>query len=176
MRHAKSTAEFLTSRLLILSNTLGLYSSRRYRDEFGVTLPEWRVLSIIAADEPTSAREVSRILATDKGWVSLSADKLKRRGYVVGTPDKRDGRRTLLTLTKEGRKVHDAVLAVAQRRQQRLVTSLPEGGFETLIACLERLQIEANRMLDEQPQVARPSAPTAGPKTSTDRKKTRPRG
>lgn len=155
---AKSTAEFLTSRLLILSNTLGLYSSRRYRDEFGVSLPEWRVLSIIAAEEPTSAQNVSRILATDKGWVSLSADKLKRRGYVVGTPDKKDGRRTLLTLTKEGRKKHDAVLAVAQWRQDRLEASLPAGTFDTLIACLERLQAEANRMLDEQPQVARASS------------------
>jgi len=163
MRHPKSTADFLTSRLLILSNTLGLYSSRRYRDEFGVTLPEWRVLSIIAANEPTTARQVSRILATDKGWVSLSADKLKQRGFVVGTPDKRDARRTPLTLTKEGRKRHDAVLAVAQRRQERLAASLPDGSFDTFIACLERLQAEANRMLDEQPQISRPLASRARP-------------
>ena len=149
MKKPDSVIDFLTSRMLRLSNTLGLYASRRYRDEFEMTLPEWRVMSIIASCEPTTAREVSRILATDKGWVGLSAESLRRRGYVSGSPDTRDGRRTLLTLTGEGRKKHDAILAVSQWRQQRLLASLPDGWADMLIECLDRLQAEADRMLEE---------------------------
>jgi len=144
-----SVIDFVTSRVLRLSNTLGLYASRRYRDEFGVTLPEWRVLSIIAASEPTTARDVSRVLATDKGWVSLSAESLRRRGYVSGAPDGRDGRRILLALTGEGRKLHDAILAVSQWRQRRLLANLPDGQADLLLECLDRLQAEADKMLEE---------------------------
>ncbi|NKN39786.1 winged helix-turn-helix transcriptional regulator [Agrobacterium sp. a22-2] len=149
MRKPASTINFLSSRVLRLSNTLGLYASRRYRDEFGITLPEWRVLSVVASSEPTTAREISRNLATDKGWVGLSAESLRKRGLVNGCPDKNDGRRILLTLTDDGRNLHSAILAVAQERQDRLATRLTKEEFETLYRCLDRLQIEADAMLEE---------------------------
>ncbi|MBN9068607.1 MAG: winged helix-turn-helix transcriptional regulator, partial [Rhizobiales bacterium] len=159
MKKPDSVISFLTSRVLKLSNTLGLYSSRRYRDEFGLTLPEWRVLSVVAYSEPTTAREISRILATDKGWIGLSADSLRRRGYVSGTPDKRDRRRTLLTLTEEGRKKHEAVLAVSTWRQERLMACLPDGAGDLFIECLDRLQAEAEKLLEESETLK--GAPTA---------------
>jgi DNA-binding MarR family transcriptional regulator len=158
MKKPDSVISFLTSRVLKLSNTLGLYSSRRYRDEFGLTLPEWRVLSVVAYSEPTTAREISRILATDKGWVGLSADSLRRRGYVSGTPDKRDRRRTLLTLTEEGRKKHEAVLAVSTWRQERLMACLPDGAGDLFIECLDRLQAEAEKLLEETEALSQKSA------------------
>jgi len=151
MKNPTSVTNFLSSRLLRLSNTLGIYASRRYRDEFGITLPEWRVLSVIAFSEPTTAREISRHLATDKGWVGLSAESLRKRGLVAGSPDERDGRRILLTLTEDGRRLHDAVVVVAMQRQERLLASLPEGAADILSECLERLQAEADAMLDEWP-------------------------
>jgi DNA-binding MarR family transcriptional regulator len=100
-------------------------------------------------DVACAARDVSKILATDKGWVSLSAESLRRRGYVSGSPDERDGRRILLSLTEEGRKMHDAILVVAQWRQQRLLASLPDGQADMLVECLDRLQAEADRLLEE---------------------------
>jgi DNA-binding MarR family transcriptional regulator len=149
MRKPKSVTDLLSYRLLRLSNTLALYSSRRYRDEFGMTLPEWRAMSIIALRGTTTAREISRILATDKGWVGLSVESLRRRGYVKRSSDKRDARRTLLSLTEQGKELHDAVISAARQRQQRLLASLPEDAADTLIASLDRLQAEADRMLDE---------------------------
>ena len=149
MRESKNGPDLLTTRLLRLSNTLGLYSSRRYREQFDVTLPEWRVLSIIGALETTSARDVSRALATDKAWVGLTVQKLERRGFVRRVPDRQDGRRTLVSLTRQGKEVHDAIMANARRRQRRLLGTLDEKNVETLIASLDRLQAEADRMLEE---------------------------
>jgi DNA-binding MarR family transcriptional regulator len=149
MKKPASVTDFLSSRVLRLSNTLGLYASRRYRDEFGVTLPEWRVLSIVASSEPTTARDISRNLATDKGWVGLSAESLRKRGLVQGSADERDGRRILLTLTDEGRKLHSAILAVAQERHERLLKKLPSGSEKILFEALDRLQAEADVMLVE---------------------------
>lgn len=149
MQEPKSVTDLLTYRLLRLSNSFGLYSSRFYRDKFGVTLPEWRVMSIIATGEPTSAREISRILATDKGWVGLTIESLRKRSYVSTVPDENDRRRTLVSLTDEGRGVHDEILTLARRRQRRLLSTLPPGMADTLTAGLELLQAEADRMLDE---------------------------
>jgi DNA-binding MarR family transcriptional regulator len=148
MQKPRSIIELLSSRVLRLSNTLGLYASRRYRDQFDVTLPEWRALSIIASYEPTTARDISRVLATDKGWVGLSVARLKRRGFVMLSPDKKDARRTLLSLTERGRKKHDAILSIALRRQRRLMATL-DGAADTVIASLDRLQAEADKMLEE---------------------------
>ncbi|HEY1934411.1 MAG TPA: MarR family winged helix-turn-helix transcriptional regulator [Acetobacteraceae bacterium] len=156
MRQPKNVTDFLTSRVLRLSNTFGLYAGRRYRDQFGMTLPEWRVMSIIASCEPTTAREISRILATDKGWVGLSVDNLLRRGFATRTADQRDARRALISLTAPGKEMHDAILAVARRRQRRLLAALPEGAAATLIASLDRLQMEADRMLAELDEAPAP--------------------
>lgn len=149
MQAPKSVTDLLTYRLLRLSNTLGLYSSRRYRKQLDITLPEWRVLSIIALLDTTSARDISRALATDKGWVGLTVQKLERRGLVRRVSDRQDGRRTLVSLTGRGTKVHDEIMANARRRQKRLLGVLTEKDAEALLASLERLQVEADRMLDE---------------------------
>lgn len=148
MREPKSVTDLLTYRLLRLSNTLGLYSNRRYRNQFDVTLPEWRVMSIIVLLETTSARDISRALATDKAWVGLTVQKLEQRGFVRCVSDKQDGRRTLVSLTRQGQEVHDAIMTNARRRQRRLLGALGDDA-ETLIACLDRLQAEADRMLEE---------------------------
>lgn len=158
MREPKSVTDLLTYRLLRLSNTLGLYSNRRYRKQFNVTLPEWRVLSIIALHETTTARDISRALATDKAWVGLSVEKLEQNGLVQRSTDKLDMRRTLVSLTRPGKEVHDAIMANARRRQKRLLGALPAGSAETLIVCLDRLQAEADRMLVELDEAQAPEA------------------
>lgn len=148
MREPKSVTDLLTYRLLRLSNTLGLYSNRRYRAEFDVTLPEWRVMSIIALLGSTSAQEISRSISTDKAWVGLTLQKLEKRGFVRRVSDKQDGRRTLVSFTRPGKEVHDAILANAKRRQRRLVGALGDDA-ETVFAAIERLQAEADLMLEE---------------------------
>lgn len=159
MREPRTVTDLLTYSVLRLSNTFGLYASRRYRDQFGMTLPEWRVMSIIASCEPTTAREISRVLATDKGWVGLSVENLQRRGFVSRAADPDDARRSLIRLTKQGKEMHDAILAVARRRQRRLLAALPEDTADTLVACLDRLQAEADRMLEELDAQPAPVAP-----------------
>lgn len=157
MSEPRFVFDLLTSRILRLSNSFGLYGSRRYRDQFGVTLPEWRVMSVIANHGTTSAREISRALATDKAWVGLSVEKLRKRGLVNAVVDPSDKRRTLVSLTDAGTELHDAVLVVARQRQKRLMDALPPGAKDILTNCLDLLQAEADRMLqelDEQDRLA----------------------
>src|SRR5215469_2869669 len=109
MKKPASITDLLSTRLLRLSNTLALYSARHYRRLFGVSLPEWRVMSIVASRDRITARDVSRVLATDKAWVGLSVKSLARRGFLTRASDKRDTRRVLLSLTGKGKELHDAI-------------------------------------------------------------------
>jgi DNA-binding MarR family transcriptional regulator len=149
MQKPISLTDLLSTRLLRLSNTLALYSSRHYRQQFGVTLPEWRIMSIIASRDGTTARDISHALATDKAWVGLSVKSLERRGYLTRSADKQDTRRVPLSLTRQGKELHDAIMVIARRRHRRLLASLPDGAADILSASLDRLQATAEQMLDE---------------------------
>lgn len=179
MREAKSVADLLSYQLLRLSNTLALYSSRRYREQFGVTLPEWRVLSIIAARGTTTAREISRILATDKGWVSLSVESLRRRRLVETSSDAQDSRKIPLSLSQRGRTLHRAIVTIARQRQRRLLTTMSKHAAAMLVATLDRLQEEADRMLEEldaADELPRESAPYARKRARPTQGSARPNG
>ncbi len=88
MKKPTFVPDLVSTRLLRLSNTLALYSGRRYRQQFGITLPEWRVMSIIASRDGTTARDISKVLATDKAWIGLSVKSLAKRGYLTRGSDK----------------------------------------------------------------------------------------
>ncbi len=45
--------------------------------------------------------------------------------------------------------MHDAIMAVARQRQRRLLATLSDSAIDALSASLDRLQTEAEKMLDE---------------------------
>ena len=49
---------FLSYRILALSNTLGRWAAREYPARFGLTLPQWRILSVIATRGAPTAQEI----------------------------------------------------------------------------------------------------------------------
>jgi DNA-binding MarR family transcriptional regulator len=54
------------------------------------------------ADGPATLRELARLLSTDPPYTTLIVDALEQRGFVVRTPDPRDRRAKLVTLTESG--------------------------------------------------------------------------
>lgn len=106
-------------------------------------------MSIVASRDKTTAREVSRVLATDKAWVAMTVRALAEQGYLTRSSDKEDTRRVLLSLTEAGRKLHDRILSLARVRHKRLLAALPPDGIKLFSACLDLLQAEADAMLTE---------------------------
>lgn len=137
----------LSHRLLVLSNTLALAASRHYPRQFGVRLPEWRVIDALHAGEGVSANQISRWLLTDKAWVSRSVERLIAGGYVRRSPDPGHGRRVLLRLTPKGERTYRAVAKAAQQRHRNLLEALPRGERAVLLRMLTTLQEHASAML-----------------------------
>ncbi|MBB4210614.1 DNA-binding MarR family transcriptional regulator [Rhodothalassium salexigens DSM 2132] len=121
-------ARFLPYRLSVLSNRISARIADLYERRFDLTLPEWRVMAVLgeaaADDRPMSAQEVAQRTAMDKVMVSRAVARLIAAGRVDRAVAADDRRRSVLTLTAEGRHIHDAVVPLAQAYERALLDRL----------------------------------------------------
>ena len=134
-------------RLSTLSNRLTLWSARVYRREFGVGSLEWRVLASLAALGPVSARDVAEFAVLDKSNVSRAVHRLTERRLVERSDHPVDGRSRILTLTREGRRLHGKISAHSRRREEDLFRDFTETERESFAAFLTRLDERARVLL-----------------------------
>jgi len=137
----------LSYRVLLLSNTLARWAAREYPRRFGVSLPEWRVLSIVAARSPVAVNAIADAISVDKAWVSRTLRRLARGGYTRPRQDPRDERRVLIEITGKGRAKAEDMLRASQDRQRRLVAGLAPADLRRFLEVLRWLQTRADAML-----------------------------
>jgi len=135
--------DFLPYRLAILSHTVSTLIARVYDRRFGLTIPEWRVIAILGRFPGLSAVEVAERTMLDKVAVSRAVTKLIKAGRIDREFADADRRRSILTLSDEGRKVHDEVAPLALRMENDLLHGLSDDQIATLNIVIERLLVRA---------------------------------
>lgn len=138
--------EFLPYRLSILSNTVSNAIARDYRDQFGMTVPEWRVMAVLGRFGPDAATGICTRTAMDKVTVSRAMTRLINHGLVTRSSDSGDRRRIIAKLTRKGRTVHDKIVPVALAHEHNLVTALDPDEAATLRRLLAKLQDRADTL------------------------------
>ena len=112
-------------RLSVLSNTVSGAIATAYFMNFGLSIPEWRVMAVLAANPGLSAAEVTARTAMDKVAVSRAVASMLSAGRLRRTMAKSDRRRTHLELTPAGAKVYARVVPMALEYERHLVAALP---------------------------------------------------
>jgi DNA-binding MarR family transcriptional regulator len=135
--------DFLPYRLAILSHTVSTLIARVYDKRFGLTIPEWRVIAIVGRFPGLSAVEVAERTMLDKVAVSRAVTKLIKAGRIDREFADADRRRSILTLSEDGRKVHDEIAPLALGMEKDLLHGLSEDQIETLNTVIERLLARA---------------------------------
>jgi len=135
--------DFLPYRLAILSYTVSSLIARVYDKRFGLTIPEWRVIAIVGRFPGLSAVEVAERTMLDKVAVSRAVTKLIKAGRIDREFADADRRRSILTLSEEGRKVHDEVAPLALEMEADLLHGLDTEQIATLNTVIERLLARA---------------------------------
>lgn len=135
--------DFLPYRLAILSHTVSSLIARVYDKRFGLTIPEWRVIAIVGRFPGLSAVEVAERTMLDKVAISRAVTKLIKANRIDREFADSDRRRSILTLSEEGRKVHDEVAPLALEMEQDLLHGLSDSQIETLNTVTERLLARA---------------------------------
>jgi DNA-binding MarR family transcriptional regulator len=123
---------FLPYRLSVLSNTVSGAIAAAYFAHFGLSIPEWRIMAVLAANPGLSAAEVTARTAMDKVAVSRAVSTLLEAGRLRRTMAKADRRRTHLELTQAGLRVYAQVVPMALNYERHLIAPLSAKDRATL--------------------------------------------
>ena len=124
--------KFLPYRLSVLSNTVSSAIAAAYFMNFGLSIPEWRVMAVLASTPGLSAAEVTARTAMDKVAVSRAVAALQAAGRLHRTTTSADRRRTHLALTPAGLRVYARVVPMALEYERNLVAPLGQRDRATL--------------------------------------------
>jgi DNA-binding MarR family transcriptional regulator len=131
--------DFLPYQLAVTASRVSRLFARRYADDFGLSLPEWRVIAVVGQADGASPSAVSEMTAMDKVKVSRAVATLVARGLIKQTQDPEDGRARVLRLTRKGTTLHQGVIPVARKLEVQLSESLSRTELAALRKTLERL-------------------------------------
>ena len=103
------------------------------------TLPQFRMLAVLAVLGRARSARVARALALDASTVTRLADRLVAAGHVKRGSDPRHRSVVTLELTSSGQSLVSAVSGWRQRELSRIVAALPPATRAQLTSVLEQL-------------------------------------
>lgn len=111
---------FLPYRMTVLAERLSAGLAKRYRDEFGISVAEWRVLVHVADAGAVSVRDIERRVHLEKSKASRAASRLEADGLLRKEINEKDRRLVALSLTEDGEALMSKLLKIATAYQSRL--------------------------------------------------------
>jgi DNA-binding MarR family transcriptional regulator len=156
---------FVPYRLSVLTNIVSMSIADAYEREFGLSIPQWRVIAVLARYPDLSAIEVAERTAMDKVAVSRAVQGLLSSKRLVRNYDRGDRRRSVLRLSAGGRAVYTRVAPLALEYERRLLDALSPSDRRALDRLLDRL-VDRARTLDHRdpgPAAKTASRPRSAP-------------
>jgi DNA-binding MarR family transcriptional regulator len=144
--------DFLPYQLAELARAVSAGFSRHYRERYGITVAEWRVVAHLSQENAVSVREITRRVAMDKPKVSRAASRLEAAGYVTKVTNETDRRLVELSLTDKGREMVETLRPLADAYDAELREVL--GGDDSLFR--ERVAVLTRYARDRAPGGAEP--------------------
>ena len=137
---------FLPYQLVVLADTVSRALSHLYADQFGIAIPEWRVLAALGRMGTMTARDIGTLTHMHKTKVSRAISSLENLAMVYRTPNENDLRESFVTLTERGAATYRKIVPQARDFSQALYTSLDNQQQEMLGGILRTLQDAATKL------------------------------
>ena len=134
---------YLPYRLSVASNAVSRLIARAYEDRFGLTIPQWRLIAVLAEDGPLTQQAIGARTVMDKVTVSRATQGLVKRRLVQRAPHDADGRSHHLALSKAGERLYSEVSPVALEYEARLLQEFDPAAVEELKRVLRHLESAA---------------------------------
>ena len=138
--------KFLPYRLAILSHSVSNSIATVYARRFGLTIPEWRVIVILGRYPGLSAVEVAERTLMDKVAVSRAVTRLIKKGRIDRQFADADRRRSILTLSEQGKQVLAEISPLALGIEDMLLEGLSDQEISTLNRIMDRLLEKADHI------------------------------
>jgi DNA-binding MarR family transcriptional regulator len=131
--------EFLPYQLAVTANRVSRLFAKHYSEEAGVSIPEFRVLTVVGRNSGISPSEVGEKSMMDKVKVSRAAATLVSRGLLKQSPHPTDGRARMLRLTKRGEALLASLVPLAETIEHKLVEGMGRNSWSALRQALTKL-------------------------------------
>lgn len=141
--------EFLPFKLAFTSNLISDLIATSYVGRYGLRVPEWRLITVIAENEGLSQQAICTRTRMEKVTVSRIACALEERGLVERTSNSADRRCRLLTLSARGRAIYDTVVPKALLLEARILAELEPGETTQFVATLCKIEAATRHALLE---------------------------
>jgi DNA-binding MarR family transcriptional regulator len=136
---------FLPYRLSITSNLVSDAIAGTYEALFGLSIPQWRLIAVIAENDGISQQAIGVKTRMDKVTVSRAAIALAHRGLIERTGNPVDRRSNQLVLSAAGRALYDQVVPKALELEARIFGSFDQAtldSFTDMLRNIDRLALD----------------------------------
>lgn len=131
---------FVPFQLSVTANAVSDVIARAYRNCFGLRVPEWRLLAILAQSPGLTPQQVCGRARLDKITISRAAKALLERDLVRAQANADDRRSHRLELTASGLDLYRAVAPAALALEAEVLGGLTAAERRTLSDLLARVQ------------------------------------
>lgn len=139
-RDVLSLEEFLPYRLNRLADAVSRDFSRIYRERFGLTRPEWRLIATLGQYGTMTATGVGRHSSMHKTKVSRAVTALEERRWLRRRADATDRRVEHLALTSAGERAYRELVPLARAFEANLLKALGSEARGVTLDAISRLE------------------------------------
>ncbi len=130
---------FLPYVLSTLADSISVELSGIYGDEYGLSVPEWRIIANLAQHGTLNARQIVDFTAMEKSKISRAVKGLTARGLLTQQRASVDNRAKDLALTEQGESLYRAIVPEVLSWEKTLLEGLEVGEYRDLLYLLEKL-------------------------------------
>lgn len=134
---------FFPYRLSTLSLSVSRSLANLYTRRFRLSVPEWRVMAVLGAEQPLSGNDVCRRTSMDKVQVSRVLTRMLSAGLVIRHRDEHDRRRSVLWLSEKGVAIYQAIVPLARAHEASILDALSPEERRQLDNLLRKLSTQA---------------------------------
>ena len=134
---------FLPYLLSVASNRVSDRIARAYDALFGLTIPEWRLIALIAEHAPITQAQLGERSRMDKVTVSRAAIALTARGLLERSPNHADRRSHHLMLSEAGQALYAQIAPKAIELERRIFGRFDAAELEQFTQMLRRIDAAA---------------------------------
>jgi DNA-binding MarR family transcriptional regulator len=135
---------YLPYRLSVAANAVSQLIARAYEHRFGLTIPQWRLLAVLADEGALTQQSLCGRTIMDKVTVMRAARGLLRRRLVRRLPNTEDGRSHRLVLSASGRRLYEQIVPLALDYESKLLAGIDGGDAARLDQLLRQIEYAAS--------------------------------
>ncbi len=139
MKNNLDLENFFPYQFSILAQQMSEYIAQIYRQQYGLSRFEWRVLAAVAQTSNVTAKGIMQITRLDKMQVSRAIAKLSDNNYLTQQENKEDRRSTTLSLSNAGAALYDDIVPKVKAQEDALLTHLSQPERDAFITLTKKL-------------------------------------